>query len=86
MNLAAGNADFVTGAEAISAAVDDGQPTSPVSWSTERALVASSGDLGISWGVIRRNTAPTDGSPAAFSFFTIWKRDAPDGEWRYIAE
>lgn len=87
INLGAGGAAFVIGAEAISAAVDpDGAATSPVSWSTERSVVASSGDLGVSLGVIRRNTPPTDGSPAAFAFLTVWKRDTRDGEWRYIAE
>lgn len=86
-NLFAGGPLFVTGAEAVSANVDSsGATTSPVNWSTERAIVASSGDLGVSLGIIRRNQPPTDGSPAAFSFFTVWKRDTPDGPWRYIAE
>ena len=87
VNLGAGGAEFVTGAEAISAGVDaSGATTSPVRWSTERSFVASSGDLGVSLGVIHRNSAPTDGSPASFSFFTVWKRDTPDEPWRYIAE
>ncbi|HTU12836.1 MAG TPA: hypothetical protein VMG08_18240 [Allosphingosinicella sp.] len=87
INLAAGGAAFVTGAEAISAGVDaGGATTSPVRWSTQRSVVASSGDLGVSLGVIRRNQPGTDGSPDAFSFFTIWRRDSPNGPWRYIAE
>ena len=85
-NLGAGGAAFVTGTEAVSGSVDAGEATSPVRWSTTRSLVASSGDLGVSMGVIRRNQPAADGRPDAFSFFTIWRRDAPDGEWRYIAE
>ncbi len=86
VNLAAGNAAFVTGGAAISGSVDNGETTSPVRWSTTRALAASSGDLGVSMGVIRRNTPGTDGRPDSFSFFTVWRRDTPDGEWRYLAE
>jgi hypothetical protein len=37
-------------------------------------------------GVIHRNTPGTDGRPDSFSFFTVWRRDTPDGPWRYIAE
>ena len=86
VNLGAGQTGFVTGAEAISAGVDNGEATSPVRWSTTRAISASSGDLGISMGIILANTPPADGRPAAFSFFTIWYRERPDGPWRYIAE
>ena len=87
VNLGTGGAAFVTGADVIAAGVDtSGATTSPINWSTERSVVASSGDLGVSLGVIRPNVAPTDGSPAGAAFFTIWKRDTPDGEWRYIAE
>jgi hypothetical protein len=87
VNLGAGGAAFVTGVDAISASVDSsGATTSPVSWSTERSLVAPSGDLGVSMGVIRRNVAPTDGSTGRFAFFTIWRRDGPGAPWRYIAE
>ena len=87
VNLGTGGAAFVTGADAIAAGVDaSGATTSPIHWSTERSVVASSGDLGVSLGLIRLNSPPTDGSPGAIAFFTIWKRDTPDGQWRYIAE
>jgi hypothetical protein len=86
VNLGAGTAAFVTGAEAIAATVDNGESTSPLHWSTTRALAASSGDLGVSMGVIHRNTPATDGRPDSFSFFTVWRRDMPDGPWRYLAE
>jgi ketosteroid isomerase-like protein len=85
-NLGAGGAAFVTGAEAIAAGMDNRAPPSPLRWSTERSVVASSGDLGVSMGLIRRNTPGTDGRPDTISFFTVWKRDTPDGPWRYIAE
>lgn len=86
VNLGSGQAAFVTGAEAIAAGFDNGGPPSPLHWSTTRALAASSGDLGVSMGLIRRNTPATDGRPDTISFFTVWYRERPDGPWRYIAE
>jgi hypothetical protein len=49
-------------------------------------LVAPSGDLGISFGMIRPNQAPPPGQPAATPFFTIWMRDGPGDPWLYVAE
>jgi hypothetical protein len=86
VNLGSGQAAFVTGAEAIAAAMENGGPPSPLRWSTTRAFAASSGDLGVSMGLIRRNTPAADGRPDTISFFTIWYRERPDGPWRYIAE
>jgi hypothetical protein len=82
-------ASFVVGAEAIGQSVGAGapQPTSPVSWSADRAIVASSGDLGVTFGVIRPNAPPENASgPTGFPFFTIWRRAGPGDRWRYIAE
>ncbi|HJR60567.1 MAG TPA: hypothetical protein VJ813_14245 [Vicinamibacterales bacterium] len=78
---------FVVGAEAIGRAVGAGSPTdrSEVAWSADRVLVASSGDLGITFGMIRI-LAPRPGQPAAIPFFTIWRREGPSQPWRYIAE
>lgn len=60
--------------------------TSPLHWSTDRAVVASSGDLGVSIGMIYRNAqASSEDLPDSFPFFTVWRRGA-DGRWRYIAE
>jgi ketosteroid isomerase-like protein len=83
-----GNASYVVGNTAIGALVGGDRPgPSPVEWSTDVALVASSGDLGISFGYIRPNRPPPAGAPAQGSpFFTIWHRPRPDGPWRYIAE
>jgi hypothetical protein len=39
-----------------------------------KRTVASSGDLGVTFGYIRPN-APQPGPPQPFPFFTIWKRD-----------
>jgi hypothetical protein len=76
--------DFVRGNVAISENVgkgSEGKP-SPVSWSAgEGALVASSGDLGVTFGIIHPNTDPNG---PGFPFFTIWKKE--NGVWRYIAE
>jgi hypothetical protein len=85
MNMYRG-AGFDVGLDAVTANVDANETTSPVSWSTERSFVASSGDLGVSIGTIRTNRPGADGRSNAFPFFTIWRRDGPDAPWRYIAE
>jgi hypothetical protein len=82
-------AGFVIGSEAIGRAVSAGDPPggSPVSWAPDRVIVASSGDLGVTIGMIRPNAEPADGSrPTGSSFFTIWRRSTPQDPWRYVAE
>lgn len=86
MNMG-GPGPFTIGNEAIARAVDpSGAATSPVRWSTERSVVAASGDLGVSIGTIHSNGPVPEGQPASFPFFTIWRRDGPDAPWRYVAE
>ena len=83
------SAGYVVGPEAIGKSVGAGAPgpTSPVEWSTEVGLMASSGDLGISFGYIRPNAKPAGGTPPQGTpFFTIWHRASPTAPWRYIAE
>lgn len=78
-------ASFVVGAEAIAAMVGQGEENpsaSSVSWSADHALAASSGDLGITFGMIR----PNSGEGPAFPFFTVWAREDASQPWRYIAE
>jgi len=58
---------------------------STISWGPDKSIVASSGDLGVTIGTIRPD-APAAGQPAAFPFFTIWRRPTTDAPWRYIAE
>lgn len=85
----AASVPYVVGNDAIATLIGSGspQPTSPVEWSTDVALVASSGDLGISFGFIRPNGKAPDGTAGPGSpFFTIWHRASPDAPWRYIAE
>ncbi|MDP2955346.1 MAG: hypothetical protein Q8N53_02905 [Longimicrobiales bacterium] len=60
---------------------------SAVSWGADWVLVASSGDLGVTFGWIRLNQPLADGTlPPARPFFTIWRRAGPTEPWRYIAE
>jgi ketosteroid isomerase-like protein len=80
-----GPTGFAIGLAAIGANQPQG-PTSPVSWSADEAIVASSGDLGVTIGRIRPNGPPQAGQPAEIPFFTIWRRDDPGQPWRYIAE
>jgi hypothetical protein len=90
VNMGGPNAPgFVIGSEAIGRAVSVGGPpgASPVSWAPDRVIVAGSGDLGVTIGVIRPNAPAADGSaPAGFPFFTIWRRATTKDPWRYIAE
>ncbi len=83
MNMYSG-AGFALGLDAVTAGFKD-EPTT-IHWGTERAFAASSGDLGVSIGMIRPNTPPKPGEPEGFPFFTVWKRDKPGDPWRYIAE
>jgi hypothetical protein len=84
MNMGAGS-DFTFGNSAIAELVGAGN-TTPISWSADKgALVASSGDLGVTWGFIRPRD-PKAGEPTAFPFFTVWRKAAPDLPWRYVAE
>ena len=80
---------FIVGNDAIAASVQEGTPegTSPVTWGPERAIVASSGDLGVTIGwIVAKNSPRGGGAPARFPFFTIWRRDEVGSPWRYIAE
>jgi ketosteroid isomerase-like protein len=80
------DAGFVVGAAAIGRSVSGGEAPSPspLSWGADKSLVASSGDLGITFGMIRQNK-PQEGRPP-IPFFTIWWRASPNEPWRYIAE
>jgi hypothetical protein len=75
---------FTVGAAAIGR--DQSGPPAPIHWGPEGVLVASSGDLGVTWGWIRSNGPPPEGRPAQVPFFTIWRRASPDAKWRYVAE
>jgi ketosteroid isomerase-like protein len=82
-------AGFVVGSPAIGRLVGAGGPPtgSAVSWAPHRVLVASSGDLGITFGTIRPNAPDTTRAAAAgFPYFTIWRRASPRDPWRYVAE
>lgn len=88
VNMGAPDGPWVVGVDAVAAAVGGDQPntSSPVSWGPDhRVIVASSGDLGITFGFIRQN-APQDPARPPFAFFTIWQRPDTVAPWRYIAE
>lgn len=84
MNMGSGS-DFTFGNTAIAKLVGQGN-TTPITWGPDKgALVASSGDLGVTWGFIRPKEPKAD-EPAAFPFFTVWRKAGPDLPWRYVAE
>lgn len=80
---------FVVGNEAIGKFIGKSapEPTSPVHWSPDRAIVASSGDLGVTIGFVTQNKAEAGQSaPQSFPFFTVWRRGSAAEPWKYIAE
>ena len=85
------NATFVVGPEAIGKAVSEGQPAggSTVTWEPHQVVVATSGDLGVTIGMITPKSVAADrddGAPQSFPFFTIWRRQHPGEPWRFVAE
>ena len=80
-----GGADFTYGNDAIAAGfgTDKG---SPLRWAPDGVLVASSGDLGITFGYLQRNGAVPPGRLAKIPWFTVWRRVSPQVPWRYVAE
>jgi hypothetical protein len=82
------NVPFDVGAEVIGRNVGTGAPTdsSPVSWSADEAIVAGSGDFGVTFGYIRTKEVAGTPAPPPAPFFTIWRRASATAPWRYIAE
>lgn len=83
---ATGGAEFSIGAAQIAERAAGPEPTSSVEWSADEALVAPSGDMGVSIGHIRLKATPPEGAPQSFPFFTVWARPKPGDPWRYVAE
>ena len=62
-------------------------PRSTLNWAPIYGDIASSGDLGITFGMIRANGPLPDGpSRPPVPFFTIWRRADSAKPWRYVAE
>ena len=58
--------------------------SSPVARAADhKAVVTTSGDIGVTFGFIRSNAVA--GQPA-IPFFTIWRPPSASAPWRYIAE
>ncbi|WP_396201910.1 hypothetical protein [Gemmatimonas sp.] len=80
---------FVVGPANIAKSVApvNGEQPATITWGADTALVSSSGDLGITFGVIRLKVPQNSNTPApGAAFFTIWRRASPSAPWRYIAE
>jgi hypothetical protein len=84
MNMYSG-AGFAYGLDAVVANFKEEGPAT-IHWGTEHSFVSSSGDLGVSIGMIRPNAPPKAGEPDGFPFFTVSKPDKPGAPWKYIAE
>jgi hypothetical protein len=84
--------DFLLGADAIGRDIGTNVPIvtdhpskSPIAWAPDRVIVSTSGDLGVTIGMIRSHR-PAEGQPAAFPFFTVWRRVTTSEPWKYVAE
>jgi ketosteroid isomerase-like protein len=84
VNIGAEDAVAV-GAEAIGDGVAGPEPTSSVTWAADEHVIAGSGDMGLTYGLLHLN-APQPGQPAFIPFFTVWARPKPGDPWRYVAE
>ena len=88
VNLAGGSEPgLIVGADNIARLVAAGQPSSGSSlhWAPDKVIVASSGDLGVTIGMVHPNAVAPD-QPVNFPFFTIWRRPSATAPWRYVAE
>ncbi len=84
-------ASFTFGPDAISRDVQAGvDSTTRITWGPDETRVASSGDVGVTIGIItiertaKAGAAPTP--PLRLPYFTIWRRDDVKQPWRYVAE
>ncbi|MFD1610489.1 hypothetical protein ACFSCW_01585 [Sphingomonas tabacisoli] len=84
INLGTGEG-ITIGARAIGEGVGPAEPVSSVTWAADEVMVAPSGDMGLSYGLLHVNNPKPDG-PRTIPFFTIWARPAPGDPWRYVAE
>jgi hypothetical protein len=84
VNIGAEDAVAV-GAEAIGNGVAGPELTSGVTWAADEHIVAPSGDMGLTYGLLHLK-APPGGQPATIPFFTVWARPKPGDPWRYVAE
>jgi len=84
VNIGAADAVAV-GSEAIGNGVAGPEPGSPVAWAADQLIVAPSGDMGLTYGLLHAK-APPAGQPATIPFFTVWARPKPGDPWRYVAE
>ena len=82
-------APFTFGPEAIGASVQAGiDSTTRITWGPDETRVASSGDVGVTIGIITVERRGPSGGPqvARLPYFTIWRRDDVKKPWRYVAE
>lgn len=79
-----GGPEFTRGNRAIGEM--QGTGPSPFVWAPDGVTVASSGDLGVTWGMLRRTGPTPPGRLATIPWFTVWRRAGPGAPWLYVAE
>jgi uncharacterized protein (TIGR02246 family) len=85
--LLAGHGDPVTGSDAIFSLMATLPRGSTIDWTPVEALVAASGDLGVTWGEYKMS-APGKGGAVVEEkgrYVTVWRRDGR-GRWRGVLD
>ena len=79
-----GHEPFV-GGEAIRAAL--AADPAPMTWEPAGAVVASSADLGATYGIAKRREGGAEGAWFdADNYLRIWKKQQPQGPWKLVLE
>ena len=79
------DAEFIFGPEAIGQRVGSGiSDGTTITWGPDSVRAASSGDLGVTMGLITITSAPR--GTRRVPFFTVWKREGTGHPWRFVAE
>jgi len=77
----------VTGRENIRKHLSEGSENAVLTWAPLKAEVASSADLGYTYGTSEYKSKGEDGKPAVHygKYVTVWKKQA-DGSWKFIVD
>ena len=77
--------EMILGIEAIGRSFDSANPEDKLTWAPDFVDVASSGDLGYTWGkfVLQYKDSLGNEQQSNGYFHTVWKRQE-DGSWKFV--
>jgi len=87
IELSVGEMPLVGKAAITDYAAKNSDSTLKVQWTSLRAEVSSSGDLGCTYGSYSTRMKDKDGKDTTFygAYVTVWKKQA-DGSWKFLAD